>query len=250
MTRNGGYRWLGLVGVWVGCLGGLNVAVAGPPGRQGDSGDFARELAYLDSNGDGRIDVRELASGQQMAELMLAVSWQEADRNGDGAISAAEWSAAAGEARQTLLDEQSADAEQAATALAEAVPLSLVLERLSRDKRYAAEIAELREAVENLDDEEAVYTHIYGNPARYVRLRPAVRAWWRHYPVRGVRSRYGKPYWSGRHGVGPGGKAGVRPDPRGKLKPGGAKPPKKAAPGGVKKPPKAGKKPGPKGGRR
>jgi hypothetical protein len=200
-------------------------------------------MDYLDVNGDGKLDAREMAVGQQMAAMMLGLSWEDCDLDGDGSVSAGEWSAAANEAMQALMADASEESETAETALAEALPLSLVLDRLSQDDRYTSEIAELREAVEDLDDEEAVYTHIYGNPSRYVYLGPAVRTWWRHYPVKGAKWRYGHRY--GRHRVGPKVKPGANPKPGGRVGP-----PKKAAAGGPKKPGKSGKGPGPKGGKR
>ena len=192
---------------------------------------YLREMRYLDADGDKRIGAQELATGQQMASVMLMLSWDESDRDGDGVISLAEFQSAAQEAMQALLDLDSESEQQAEDALARAIPLNVLLERLANDDRYTEEIAALREAIEELNDDEAVITYITKYPIRFPRLSPVVRTWVRHYPVRPGLRRLVKP--------GP-----PRPyRPPGKVRSAG--PPKLGPKGGKphpKKPPKPGKR--------
>ncbi|MBN2560109.1 MAG: hypothetical protein JXQ75_04190 [Phycisphaerae bacterium] len=207
------------------------------PDRTKPAAGYMREMRYLDLDGDRKIDATELAAGQQMASMMLMLSRDGCDRDGDEAINLAEFQVAAEEAMQALLDADSNSdgEEQAEEALARAVPLKLLLDRLSDDGRYADEVTALRQAVEDMDDGEAVITYITKYPARYPRLSPVVRTWVRHYPVQPRLRRLVKP----------------RP-PRAYRPPAEAKParPQKTGPKAgepdVKKPPKRGPKPGPK----
>ena len=157
-------------------------AAAGEPSARPQS--LTAELAYLDVNGDGAIDARELADGQQMASMLLMLSWDECDQDLDGKLTAAEFQSAASKAMQALLSYDTDADQQAEEALANAVPMSILLQQLGRDEAYAEELAALREALDDLDDDEAVVTHVVTNPVRYPRLGPVVRTWVRHYPVK------------------------------------------------------------------
>ena len=169
-----------------------------------------------------------------MASVMVMLSWDQCDSDGDGSISPAELQSAADQALQALLEaETESETEQEAQdALARAVPLELLLDRLADDDRYAEEIAALREEIEDLDDDEATITYITKHPTRYPRLTPVVKTWVRHYPVRPGLRRLVKP----RSYRAP---AKAKPAPSPKPAPKATKP-------GPKKPPKPGKKPGPK----
>jgi hypothetical protein len=155
-------------------------ADAAPAGPQ----NFAAEWTYLDADGDGRISATELAQGQRMAAMILTLSLEAGDPDHDGKLTPAEFQAAVTTALQTLASADNEGEQPADEELARAVPLSLVFQQLSGTDTYAAELAALREAVTNLDDEETVVTHIISNPARYPRLGPLVRTWVRYYPVR------------------------------------------------------------------
>ena len=154
---------------------------------------FAAELIYLDGNGDGRIDARELANGQQMASMMLMLSWEACDRNQDGQLTPTEFETAAVEALQSLSSADSRADQQAEEVLANAVPLSVLLQQLGGDQGYADELAALRQAVEDVDDEDTVITHVISNPTRYPRLSPVVRTWVRYYPVKPHLRRHVRP---------------------------------------------------------
>jgi len=199
---------------------------------------FAAELTYLDANGDGRIDARELANGQQMASMMLMLSWDACDRNQDGQLTPEEFEVAATEALQSLSWANSEADRQAEEALANAVPLRVLLQQLGGDPSYADELNALRQAVEDVDDDDTVITHVISNPTHYPRLSPVVRTWTRYYPVkshlrRNVRPnvhRHDKPANADRVRVGPKhtrkpGKSGVtkshRPHKSAKPKAGG-----------------------------
>ena len=163
-----------------------------PPEDSGSGQDYAREMKYVDADGDGQIDARELAAGQQMASMILMLSWDECDRDNDGSISPAEFQVAAEKAVQALLEVDSESEQQAQDDLAEAVPLALLLDRLAADERYAAEIAALRAELEDADDS-TVIKYINQYPSRYPRLTPLVHTWARHYPVRPEVRRLVKP---------------------------------------------------------
>lgn len=179
------------------CCGCLAVLLLGfssprnPAVGSADSSDsgvvsksYVREVRYLDADRNGEIDTEELVAGQQMASVLLMLSWEECDRNGDGAVSVSEFASAAAEMRQTLLKAEGESDSAAEEAVARALSLRVLLDRLATEEQYAAELAELREAVEDLDDDEAVATHIVRNPALYPRLTPVVGTYIRHYPVR------------------------------------------------------------------
>ncbi|MCP4593524.1 MAG: hypothetical protein GY842_22535, partial [bacterium] len=187
--------------------------------------------AYLDADADGAISPRELDDGQQAARLLLALSWEGCDADGDGKLSLAEYHAGAFQAAQALPTSDDENAQQAETALADAVPLSLLLERLGEDSSYAAELAALWEAVDDQDDQ-TVITQVISNPTRYPKLGPVLRTWVRHYPVKSNLRRHGHRT---PHAVKP---ARIHPNPKAKPKKG---PPHTKKPAGVGKP--AGRKP-------
>lgn len=168
-----------------------------PAGGESKSPSYLQEMRYLDTNRDRRIDAQEFAYGQQMASMLLMFSWEEADRDGDGVLSHSEFISAADEAMQALLEtETDTDTEadqQAEEDLASAISLPVLLNQLSENDDYADELADLRAAVEDLDDDEAVVTHILHNSKRYSHLSPVVRTWVRHYPVRPALRRHVKP---------------------------------------------------------
>ena len=174
--------------------GSYDVSPADTPSA---SVSYLHAMSFLDANNDRRIDKRELSAGQQTAAVLLMLSWNDCDRDRDGSISRDELERAASTAAQTMTEPQSeatAEVEQQAEAdLAQAVPLAVLLDRLAANERYAAEIAALRSAVENLDDDEAVYTYIDAHPALYPHLLPAVRTWVRYCPVRPALRPYAKP---------------------------------------------------------
>jgi hypothetical protein len=201
---------------------------------------YARELGYLDADGDQRIDARELAHGQQMASMILMLAWDECDRDGNGEISPDEFRSAADEAMQAMLqaDSESETEQQAEDTLARAVPLKLLLDQLAGEEDYAQEVAALRASVENLDDDEAVVTYINQYPTRYPHLTPVIHTWVRHYPVRPELRRLVKPLPP--RAYHPSAKVKSHPPRRGPKagKPGSKKPPR---PGG--KPPRKGPPP-------
>lgn len=207
---------------------------------------YLHEMKFLDRDHDRRINERELATGQQMAAMLLMLSWDECDRDHDGNISRDELEQAAATAMQALLEEQSqADAEteqQAEQDLAQAVPLELILDRLAADQSYAAEVAALREAVKDLDDEDVV-TYVFDHAKRYPHLAPVVRTWVRHYPVRPALRRYVKPHPYWRH------RPAVKPEVRKPVVKPGKPGPRKAPPRAVKPKPKPRPAPKPRRGR-
>jgi len=200
--------------------------------------DAAAQVRFLDINGDGAVDAGEFAAGQSAARVMATLRWEECDTDGDGAVSGAEYVAALVATADTVENSaigSEADSE-AEAALARALPVSVLLDRLAGEARYADEIAALRAAVEDLDDDEAVVTCLNAHPARYARLRPVIHHWARHYPVRpGVR-RLIKPR-----------SAQAKPSAR-QAPPGGRRNPQMARPSGAKphKPPRKTAKAGPK----
>lgn len=155
---------------------------------------YIHEMRYLDTDGDRKIDAKELAAGQHMASMLLMLSWDECDRDGDGTVSLVEFQVAAHDAMQALREADSEAARQAEDALAQAITMRLLLEQLARDEQYAAEIAALRAEIEDLDDDEVVVTYLIKYPTRYPRLTPIVRTWVRHYPVKPKLYRLVKPY--------------------------------------------------------
>ncbi|MBU0640714.1 MAG: hypothetical protein KKB50_17765 [Planctomycetes bacterium] len=180
-----------MIGPWLaGCFTWVVLGLCPPqdpvdePGVSQARPEYFRVMRFLDASDDRRIDPGEFASGQQLASIMLTLSWSDCDQDGDGSVSLSEFQSAAGQAAQGLAESDSAVDDQASEDLARAVPLSLLLERLSEDERYVEEVAELREAIEDLDDDDAVVTYITKYAKHYPRLYPAVRTWGRHYPVR------------------------------------------------------------------
>ena len=129
-----------------------------------------------------------------MASMLLMLSWDECDIDRDQAVSLPEFQLAADEAMLALRVANSDAARQAEDALAKAVTMKLLLEQLSREQQYAAEIAALRAEIVDMADEEAVVTYIIKYPTRYPRLVPIVRTWVRHYPVHSRLHRVVKPY--------------------------------------------------------
>jgi hypothetical protein len=156
------------------------------PEAPAPAAEYAREMQYLDADGNQRIDAREFAHGQQMASMILMLAWDECDRDGDGAISPEEFRSAADAAMQAMLqaDSESETEQQAEDALARAVPLTLLLGQLAGEEDYAQEVAALRESVEDLNDDAAVVTYVNQYPTRYPHLAPVIQTWVRHYPVR------------------------------------------------------------------
>jgi hypothetical protein len=189
-------------------------------------------MRYLDIDGDRQISAKELAAGQQMASMMLMLSWDACDRDGDGAISLEELQPAADEAMQTLLETDSESEQKAEEELARLMPLRLLLERLAENEEYSAELAALRAAIEGLDDDDAIITHITTYPRRYPHIAPIVRTWYRYYPVRPGLRRHLRPLPPRHDPPGPKVKPGPRPKPKA-GRPGPRKPPK---PGGKPKP--------------
>ncbi|UCG15161.1 MAG: hypothetical protein JSV19_07665 [Phycisphaerales bacterium] len=198
------------------------------------AGAYAAELAYLDANQDGSIDAQEFARGQQGAAMLLMLSWEACDQDSSGEIDRAEFMAAAPEAMAESLAANDETEQQAEEALANAIPLNLLLEQLGKDESYAEELAALRQAVQDMDDEESVVTHVVASPTRYPRLSPVVRVWTRYYPVKpalrrhvkgryrplGLRAKPPRPAVKPRGKLGPGKPAAPRPPkPRGKPGP-------------------------------
>jgi hypothetical protein len=233
--------WPALATLWLLSPPGPATAAEDPPPAKSTTPPttYVNEMRFLDLDRDRRIDQRELATGQQMAAMILLLSWDECDRDGDGSLSHDEFEQAAATAMQALLEEQSeTDAEeQAEQDLAQAVPLELILDRLTADERYADEVADLRDAVEDLDDDEDVVTYVFRNAKRYPRLTPVVRTWVRHYPVRPDLRRHAKPHpkWRYLRPAKAKPHKPVKPAPRA-GKP--ARPGKRAQPGKPAKPPK------------
>ena len=161
-----------------------------PTGEPG----YLREMRYIDVDRDRRIDAREFAEAQQGASMLLMLSWEDCDKDGDGALSHAEFEAAADEAMQALLETDDEADESAEDELAELISMQVLIDRLGHSDQYADELAALRAAVENMDDDETVVTHIVQNPTRYPHLVPVVRTWVRHYPVKPGLRRHLKPY--------------------------------------------------------
>ena len=119
---------------------------------------YMREMMYLDSDGDLRIDAKELAAGQYMASMLLMLSWEECDLNRDGLVGLPEFQVAADDAMQAMREFNREASQQAEEALAKAVTMKLLLDQLSREEQYAAEIAALRAEIADLNDDEAVVT--------------------------------------------------------------------------------------------
>jgi hypothetical protein len=153
-------------------------------GRTGTEAGYARLVRWLDRNHDLEIDEQELAAGQETASLLLALSWDGCDQDESGSIDVGELAVALAAIKKELAEVDAAAEAQAEEALANAVSLDMVLGRLAADERYAAEIAALREAVADLDDDEAVVSYITRYPTQYPRLLPVIRTWGRYYPVR------------------------------------------------------------------
>ena len=120
------------------------VVYAGPGYPSTGQETYLSEMKHLDANGDGTIDPQELATGQQLAAMILTLSWNQSDLNQDGVLTEGEFLAAAEAAMQEVLSTQGEEDSQAEQALAEAIPLSVLLENLARDDQYAEEIAALR----------------------------------------------------------------------------------------------------------
>ena len=155
--------------------------------------DYLREFYYVDADGDRMIDAKDLASAQYYGSLIDALEFDECDHNRDGVIDPTEFRLAVAAAEMSRPDDEGADDDAAYNALASAVTLRLVLDQLSKDALYAAEVAALKEALRDLHDEEAVVEYIIKYPARYPRLRTVVYTWGRHYPVRKTMHRLIRP---------------------------------------------------------
>lgn len=203
--------------------------------------DWSQAMRQLDANHDRRLDADELARGQELAAVLLSLTWEDCDRDHDGVVRPAEFEAAAGAARQTLAGSTVGESDDATAQLAEALSLGVLLEQLGSDATYADELAALREAVEDLDDDETVYTHIIQNPARYPKLLPLTRTYVRYYPLRPALRRYYHP----RHPLAARYRVKAHPHPKPgpkapavKPKSHAAKPPHKLAPNKVHHGPK------------
>ncbi len=199
-----------------------------PPSDAGHApAAHARTLQFLDLDGDGRIDVRELAAGQQAAAMILLLEWNECDSDRDGTLSTAEFERAAARTMQALLaprtDDENLEETRARDDLAAAVPLRLILERVARSPRYADEFAALRKSVDDLDDEEEVVAWVFARPTVCPRLGLLLRTWIRSYPVSPGLWRYVTPAnpppaaspeksAAGRNGASPGLKGTPPPD--------------------------------------
>lgn len=189
-------RFLAAAMVWL-CLAqqpGHTQPQAPPIGRPAPTAGYLREMRCLDTDGDRRVSPKELAAGQHMASMLLMLSWDECDLDYDGAMSLGEFQLAAEEAMQVLRETNTEAAQQAQDALAKAVTMRLLLEQLSREEQYAAEIAALRAEIRDMNDDEAVVTYIIKYPTRYPRLVPVVRTWVRHYPVHPRLHKVVRPY--------------------------------------------------------
>jgi hypothetical protein len=231
------------------------MAVAQSPDRPQATPEYLHEMRYFDTNSDRQIDAEEFAAGQQLASMLLMLSWDACDLDGDDAVSFAEFRTAATAAMRTLLEADSESEQQAEDELARMLPLKLLLERLSEDGKYADEVAALREAIEDLDDDDAIITHIAAYPKLYPHITPILRTWYRYYPVKpGVRQHL-RALPARAHPLKPKAKAAgqVKPKPKPKAGQTGAKRPRKHAGPAGKPKPKAGPKPKggskPKGGR-
>jgi len=180
-------------------------------GSSGDSGDrvageaataLAREARFADTDQNGKIESQELGAAQTSATLLLMIDFTAADRDGDGALSGAEFEAAGAEAKQALATAESEqESSQAAEeALAQALSARVLLDRLATSASYADELAALRAAVKDLDDDEAIVTHIVQNPTLYPRLSPLFRTYVRYYPVKPALRRLAPAHaWPLRH---------------------------------------------------
>lgn len=220
-------KWLALAALCL-WMPGSGSGQEPPPTREtGVTRSDIHVMRYLDRNRDRQVDADELADGQELASLLLMLSWSGCDQDADGAVDLEELKAAVDEAREALAETAPEEEEEQATeALANAVPLSVVLDRLAADQRYADEIAELRKAVEDLDDDEAVVVYLNGHVKHYPRLVPVIRTWGRYYPVKpGLR----RHYWSRPYRppasvkplkpAKPGPKVGPKPKPKPKPRP-------------------------------
>lgn len=176
-------QWLPIcaAAAWLPQLAVGNAASSSPD--KAEPASFIREVRYLDADHDRAINAQELARGQQMAAVLLSLSWEDCDHDGDGVISPAEFESAVAAASQALAEDEEKDS-QAEEKLFDTLSPGLLLAQLAENQEYAEELAALRAAVEDLDDDEAVVTHIIQNPKLYPRLSPVVHTYVRHYPLR------------------------------------------------------------------
>jgi hypothetical protein len=158
---------------------------------------YARALQFVDLNNDRKVEPAELAAAQQSAAMILALDWTEADTDGDGTLSAAEFMQAAAKTLQALLadkyEAEDASEQQAHEDLASAVPFSLILERLAERPRYADEVAALHRALDDTSGDEELVACIAAHPASYPHLTPVLQTWIHSYPVRPGLLRYLTP---------------------------------------------------------
>jgi hypothetical protein len=220
------------------------MASAQSQGRPHAEPEYLHEMRYFDTNFDRKIDAKEFAAGQQLASMMLMLSWDGCDLDGDGAVSFGEFRTAAAEAMQTLLEADSESEQQAEEELARMLPLKLLLQRLGQEGKYADEVAALREAIEDLDDDDAIITHVTTYPKLYPHIAPIVHTWYRHYPLKpGVRRNL-RTLPARAHPLKPKAKTAGHVKPKPKPKAGPRKPAKHAGKAGRSKPKsKAGPKP-------
>lgn len=157
--------------------------------QEADEG-HQRLARFLDADGDHQIDSEELNAGRELAAALCALDLQESDSDQDGVLSPDELSAALFDALTTSQEEADED-EAAESAVAQALGLRVLLDQLATQDQYAEEVARLREAVEDLDDEEAAVQYLITNSTSYPRLYPTVRLWAKHYPSKpGVRRHF------------------------------------------------------------
>ncbi|MFH1746141.1 MAG: hypothetical protein ABIG44_03755 [Planctomycetota bacterium] len=176
-------NWMVVLVVMLGVTQQVSGDDRGPTSGKDPAPGFLREMRFLDVDRDRQIDARELAQGQQMAAVLLSLSWEELDSDGDGTVSHSEFEAAANRALQTQTSAEE-DADLAEDELFDALSPGLLLSQLSEKEEYAEELAALREAVEDLDDHDTVVTQVIKNPKLYPRLYPVVYTYARHYPHR------------------------------------------------------------------
>lgn len=181
-TRMG--TWIVVIALCLWLPAGSSGQESQPPQESDLVKSHGHVIRLLDRDRDRQIDADELAAGQELASLLLMLSFHDCDRDQDGQIKPPELAAAIAGAREELAQVDAETETHAEDELARAVSLDVLLGQLAADERYADEITALREAIEDVDDDEAVITYITGHPKLYPRLGPVVRVWGRHYPVR------------------------------------------------------------------
>lgn len=199
------------------------------PASEDEQETLWRVARFLDADADYQIDSEELNEAQRLAGAIGQLDLQAGDSDLDGVLSPEELfstllAALAGPGEE----EEAEEAEDAAAeaALANALGLPLLLEGLAGQDDYAAEIARLREAVEDLHDEDATVSYLVTHASSYPRLYPVVRVWATRYPTKPHLRRHFAPRrpHPARPAVRP-----TKPRPKPAAKP-GPKPPKPSKP--------------------